>query len=319
MPSQIFSELALTRSPESSTPPDMEYPEFDHDALTFGYPLCRMVPIEPLHDGLKALELSHQDWVGYDSDSDSDSTTSSLALDHDFETLVDDALRDSQHPLDVTRGDMALKTFTLSTPSEELYMLLELNHPRYRDDPWNPVPHIIRAVERPRDDLVCLCFAPLVEYNQPPLRTVANFIDLFRQVLEGMTFLHEHNIVSLSLGDPSSLMVDLGPLSSPLDIDKFDRTVYPVKYYFTHLSDAYKYDKEEFGRPSKRGHNPFVQDVKDCARLIDGLLGHVPRIAPKLKSLVKAMQSGEFGAENARKLFEALCKSLEPSIFEIAV
>jgi hypothetical protein len=31
------------------------------------------------------------------------------------------------------------------------------------------------------------------------------------------------------------------------------------------------------------------------------------------------MKSGEFGSDDARKLFEAMCKSLEPSVFEISV
>lgn len=45
----------------------------------------------------------------------------------------------------------------------------------------------------------------------------------------------------------------------------------------------------------------------------------VPKIAPKMKTLVKAMTSGEFGADDARKLFEALCKSLESSVFDTPV
>jgi hypothetical protein len=45
----------------------------------------------------------------------------------------------------------------------------------------------------------------------------------------------------------------------------------------------------------------------------------VPRVGPKLKSLVNAMTSGAFGADDARKLFEALCKSLEASVFDMPV
>ena len=45
----------------------------------------------------------------------------------------------------------------------------------------------------------------------------------------------------------------------------------------------------------------------------------LPKIGPKLKSLVQAMASGGFGAEDARKLFEALCKSIESSVFDMPV
>jgi len=40
----------------------------------------------------------------------------------------------------------------------------------------------------------------------------------------------------------------------------------------------------------------------------------IPQVAPKFKTLVKAMTVGGFGAEDSRKVFEAMCKSLESSI-----
>lgn len=70
----------------------------------------------------------------------------------------------------------------LPRTSSELFLLLELNHREVRADPWNPVPHILCAVER--GDRVFLCMQRLVEYDQPPLKTIANYIDLFRQLLE---------------------------------------------------------------------------------------------------------------------------------------
>jgi len=70
----------------------------------------------------------------------------------------------------------------LERSSTELLILLELNRPELRKDPWNPAPHILEAVER--GELVYLCMQRLLEYNQPPLLTVAHYIDFFRQVLE---------------------------------------------------------------------------------------------------------------------------------------
>ena len=66
--------------------------------------------------------------------------------------------------------------------SLELALVLQLNHADLRSDPWNPVPHILCAVER--GDKIFLCMERLVEYDQPPLKTVANYVDFFRQVLE---------------------------------------------------------------------------------------------------------------------------------------
>lgn len=70
----------------------------------------------------------------------------------------------------------------LHRSSSELRILLELNLPEIRDDPWNAAPHILGAVERA--DNVYLCFKRLSEYNQPPLVKVAHYIDFFRQILE---------------------------------------------------------------------------------------------------------------------------------------
>lgn len=70
----------------------------------------------------------------------------------------------------------------LQRSSSELRLLLELNRPVIRDDPWNAAPHILATVERA--DHVYLCLKRLSEYNQPPLVTVAHYIDFFRQILE---------------------------------------------------------------------------------------------------------------------------------------
>ncbi len=42
----------------------------------------------------------------------------------------------------------------------------------------------------------------------------------------------------------------------------------------------------------------------------------VPRIGGKLQSLVVAMTGGEYGAEDARKLFEALCQGIDASTYD---
>lgn len=70
----------------------------------------------------------------------------------------------------------------LPRTSSELHLLLELNHHEFRQDPWNPVPHILSAVER--EDVVFLCMERLMDYDQPSFETVANYIDFFKQTLE---------------------------------------------------------------------------------------------------------------------------------------
>lgn len=101
------------------------------------------------------------------------------------------------HPRDSPR--FMIKRLPLS--SVELLVLLELNQPDVRNAAWNPVPHVICAVDRPRttqssmrdvegglgkdDDDVFLFFEPLQEAkNNPWLQTVADYLDCFKQLLE---------------------------------------------------------------------------------------------------------------------------------------
>ncbi|KAG6826637.1 hypothetical protein H0H92_015054 [Tricholoma furcatifolium] len=244
-----------------------------------------------------------------------------IFLTSDYENLIDHILE--EHPeFDANYPDMmyiepsspelrdSLMIKCLPRTSEELYLLLELNHRELRSDPWNPIPHLRCAVER--SDNVYLCMERLNPHDQPPFKTVANYIDFFKQALEGLTFLHELKIANLSFNDLTRFMVDLSsaPSSceSPAD---FDRTLYPVRYYIATLKGAEKYDT-----PSETLAPAFAHDVQICGAMIDEMLTHVPRIAPKMKSLVKAMKDGGFAADDARKLFEALCKSLDAAILE---
>ncbi|KAJ7108781.1 hypothetical protein C8R44DRAFT_937951 [Mycena epipterygia] len=201
---------------------------------------------------------------------------------------------------------MMIKCLHRSSP--ELIILLRLNQRDLRQDPWNPAPHIICAVSR--DERVFLCMQRLVEFNQPPLQIVSNYIDFFKQ---GLTFLHEHSIAQLSRLDLSSYMVDLGPTTSSASdsVESFDRTRYPVRYYFTNLSDACEFEN--------RTNPAFQQDVEDCAIMMEHLSANVPSISRKLKILVNAMRTGTFDADASRKLFEALCKALPADVFDVRV
>ncbi|KAJ6478793.1 hypothetical protein C8R47DRAFT_1050896 [Mycena vitilis] len=254
------------------------------------------------------------------SRSSESSSTSSVVYDIDFEQLIDDLLAEEPCPLNETKNTVTVAASSseandslmikcLHCSSDELLMLLRLNHRDMRQDPWNPVPHILCAVSR--DERVFLCMQRLVEFNQPPLQTVSNYIDFFRQVLEGLTFLHEHRLAQLSCLNLQSYMVDLGPTTS--SASAFDRTRYPVRYYFTNLADACEFER--------RGGPAFQKDVEDCAVMMDRLAAAVPlaSIARKLNTLVTAMRTGTFDADASRKLFEALCKSLAAEVFDTRV
>ncbi|TFK69514.1 hypothetical protein BDN72DRAFT_767796 [Pluteus cervinus] len=199
--------------------------------------------------------------------------------------------------------------------SAELSLYEEANKEGWRRDPWNPVPHILHSFNR--DDARFLCMEQLMKYNKPPLLTLANYVDFFRQILEGLTFLHEKSIALGTCSDTRTFMVDLSSgrsnskSSYPDLATTFDRSLLPVKYYFTDLSKAQKV----------RSGDALKRDVQDCAILFDVLLSDVwlPQVTTKFQNLTKSMLSGTFGADDSRKLLEAMCRSIDGRLFGAAV
>jgi len=168
-------------------------------------------------------------------------------------------------------------------------------------------------------------------------------------IAQGLTFLHEQQITGLNCAEPSSYMVDLSSAprsTAPLQEQdanstprRFDRLAYPVRYYFVDFSNAARVFKETSQPPTSAGNfkfqslTAFRKDVQDCGAMFDQLLGDVgtlqvlisflvltldmkvPQIASKFRSLIKAMTLGGFTADDSRRLFEALCRSLDARVF----
>ncbi|KAG6860755.1 hypothetical protein C0995_007873 [Termitomyces sp. Mi166 len=246
----------------------------------FGHSLQRMDRVGTTNgEGLFEGTLSRGSTLSFASCS-SWSSSSSVSYDIDYEKLIDDLLEKSAEST-TNFSDMmlvepsspqlrdSLMIKCLPRTSIELYLLLELNHKELRSDPWNPIPHLRCAVER--DDNVYLCMERLNPFDQPPFKTVSDYIDFFRQILEGLTFLHELQIANLSFHDPTCFMVDLSSApstcESPAD---FDRTKYPVRYYITNLRHAKKHDPLVEGSTSA-----FALDIQECGTMIDKMLSRV--------------------------------------------
>ncbi|KAG6868016.1 hypothetical protein C0993_008358 [Termitomyces sp. T159_Od127] len=159
----------------------------------FGYPLQRMERVGTTNgEGLFEGTLSRGSTSSFASCS-SWSSSSSISYDMDYEKLIDDILEENpkfnanffdmvlvEPSSPQLRDSLMLKC--LPRASTELYLSLELNHKELRSDPWNPIPHLRCAVER--DNNVYLCMELLNPFDQPPFKTVSNYIDFFRQVLE---------------------------------------------------------------------------------------------------------------------------------------
>ncbi|KAI0060350.1 hypothetical protein BV25DRAFT_1908398 [Artomyces pyxidatus] len=294
---------SLHESPE----PEGESP------YTFGHPLQRMVPIETLDVHDEEPVLSGRGL--YRMPTSQASSTASHFYYVDFEAVVDEYLSqyEGQEPQDLVFVQSSADTPTpcslilrrMPADSNELCLLQALNSDELRKDPWNPAPRLLYVAERATD--VILCIERLFEYDQPPMETVANVIDYIRQALEGLSFLHEHKIAHMAYGNPHGVMMDIGRPTT----EGFDRTSFPVRYYRINFSQATKLDPDA----SLRSY-PFRKDVQDCGVMLSSLIDEVPKIGHKLKSLVNALKGGEYGADDARKLFDALCKNIDSSTYD---
>ncbi|KAL0570984.1 hypothetical protein V5O48_010969 [Marasmius crinis-equi] len=322
----------------------------DLGPVSWGHPLTRMRD-DPLY--VAFAEALYGEALHEGSDDDDASDSSSVVYDIDFEEHIDQLIlkdEESIRPLSLSHektshDGIPFTLFPLPTTSTQLLVYLALNQRDARLDPWNPIPHIICAVDRTRThDTVFLCLKHLVPFDIPPFRTVANWVDLFRQLLEGLSFLHEHGVVHGSISTAAAahsqdqgkgvpgLMVDISADPNALDHpDQFDRTKYPVKYYFVDFSHARHSHFSSTTSPSLiSAHSrpnsplppqraPFTEDVHALGHLFANLLPNLPQspLRKKLDSLSRSMVKGTLRtSEEARKLFEVLVGSVEGPALE---
>jgi hypothetical protein len=270
----------------------------------------------------------------------------------------------SLHILNLPANPNPLKPQTDTDASSILLLLLALNTSELRSDPWNPVPRILRAVERIREDsspssagsTVYLFHPPLVPLAQDsevlsPSKgsdlseeqcTVAHWIDFFRQVLEGLTFLHENGVVwggfdanepipssgfssephdsdttnKASSNEVEMLMMDISSDPKAFTSDTtptFDRSRYPVKYYFTNFRKARQISHSTAIADASSPLSPLTKDVQSCGHWLESLVKGIRLLRDPFLPLTRAMKSGSFTADGARKLFEARARSLSLS------
>ncbi|TDL23202.1 hypothetical protein BD410DRAFT_839111 [Rickenella mellea] len=204
------------------------------------------------------------DWEDYSSDGDSphsgsydhfDDLTTEGCLDADtFLNVVDDIECGEQCVTALDSNDTLYTCTNRSDPSfaphiikriphehQELDIIRVLNDDEVRRDPWNPAPQIVHAVARENDTFIAM--HPMCKYDEPPLKSVLDRLELVRQVLEGLVFLHEQKITGfpfLASTSPSTtntcgIMVDIGADIVPT---AFDRRTTPVRYYIIDFSNA---------------------------------------------------------------------------------
>ncbi|KIL61902.1 hypothetical protein M378DRAFT_813435 [Amanita muscaria Koide BX008] len=114
----------------------------------------------------------------------------------------------------------------------------------------------------------------------------------------------------------------------------FDRAKFPVKYYIVDYSEAVQlsyhssacHPSASDGDQDQRAQNtatntpsPYVSDVRDLGTFFGNVLDDIPELNSNFRPLVSAMITGELTADGTRRLFEALCHTLEASVFDVSV
>ncbi|KAJ7502441.1 kinase-like domain-containing protein [Mycena galericulata] len=128
-----------------------------------------------------------------------------------------------------------------------------------RSDPQNHCVPIYDVLQTPDDPNVHILVMPLlVPYGKPHFDTVGEVVSFFRQIFEGVRYMHKQNVVHRDCTH-LNIMMDASPITTrpfhPVKpsmrrdfkghIVYLSRTQHPVRYYLTDFGLAVKYRPED--------------------------------------------------------------------------
>ncbi|KAG9011096.1 hypothetical protein FRB94_009239 [Tulasnella sp. JGI-2019a] len=197
----------------------------------------------------------------------------------------------------------------LKADSAELDLLEYLNTEEIRDDPWNHSVPILDII--PHEKHVEVMMLRLQPFDSPPFQNVAEFLDLLRQLLEGLAFFHEHRITQLDFS-PSNIGMDTGLL--PVDAPNWDRSEHHVQYHLMDLSGAFHASKTQDLSDSER------LDVKALGSSLQGIFRKMPEmdfLSQFLASMTGPDAASRPSATEALARLDTMSANLPPEkIFE---
>ncbi|RPD53218.1 hypothetical protein L227DRAFT_405511 [Lentinus tigrinus ALCF2SS1-6] len=217
--------------------------------------------------------------------------SSDLTLAQSSKTL--DAVRSKDGQIVVIKHD------SKSVHPYESDIGLFFSSPPLANDPRNHCCPVLEDMDDPYDPDRRLMVMPLLRtYNDPKFATVGEAVEFFRQIFEGLQFMHEHHVAHRDISklnimmDPKPILPDLFHPQHPwytLDAKKevrpYTRTARPVKYYFVDFGLSRRYSAEEinplevpimggdktvpeFQNDRETPRNPFQTDIYYMGNLI---------------------------------------------------
>ncbi|RDB25453.1 hypothetical protein Hypma_007491 [Hypsizygus marmoreus] len=164
------------------------------------------------------------------------------------------------HVVDATRADgthVALKRLNISVHPDEAAIGQLFSSEPLASHPRNHCIPMLEVLHVPDDDQTIILAMPLLYPNElPPFETIGEVVDFFRQIIEGLSFMHENHVAHRDC-KYNNIMADITPLyDSPphpwhtwrtydysRDVkQRSSRTRTPIKYYLADfgLSQLYK-------------------------------------------------------------------------------
>lgn len=256
----------------------------DGERLTYDVYSGELVPVEQFWKEFQPWLLSHgyrlrprydpnwkPSWIGTNKD----------PLDcEDYRRMHTATLLDATRISDNTQ--VILKSIWIDDGPQEVSILNYLSQKELVSMPDNHCVSVIEVLEVPNHENHHVVVMPLLRpFNDPPMRTIGEAVDFFRQIFSGLKFLHDRNIVHRDCCDQNIMMesTKLYPEGFDfLEIDKkqgghgkprhYSRTERPPRYCFIDygISSRYTDDGPHLEYPIKGGD----KTAPEHAILVDG-------------------------------------------------
>ncbi|KAL1945822.1 hypothetical protein VTO73DRAFT_1824 [Trametes versicolor] len=146
---------------------------------------------------------------------------------------------------------VAIKRLKKSRNPDEVEIVRSFSQLQSSDTARNHTVPIFDALDSPHDkDTTLLVMSYLVEYDKIPFATIGEVIEFFRQLLEGLRFIHGHNVAHRDIMASNIMMQPSVYSEAPhpvirsksydykRSVKRRTRTERPAKYYYTDFGIA---------------------------------------------------------------------------------
>ncbi|KAI0767251.1 kinase-like domain-containing protein [Fomes fomentarius] len=228
----------------------------------------------------------------------------------------------------------------VASDSQEVYIASYLSSEELRKDPRNHCVPILDVLQDPHEPSISFLVMPFLRYiDQPEFDTIGSILECVQQLLEGLSFLHQHNVAHRDCAY-KNIMMDataifprgfhpVTDICLPDDITRFaptlPRSKVPVTYYFVDfgisslfagdqasrlVTGSFGLDEEVPELSDEVPYDPFKVDIFILGNLFcqtfvehNQRFSNVDVLAPLVWQMTKSDPSARPSAEEALQMF----------------